>query len=470
MRNQVRQLYEFGPFRLDAAERLLTCEGKVISLAPKVLETLLVLVENSGRVMEKEELLKTLWPDTYVEESNLTTYVSQLRKALGENGEGQMYIETVPRRGYRFSAEVKRTQADWEDFIIHERTGLRILIEEEITDTDTTTPPEGIAQELAPFPAGKLADRDLPPARFTAREKKWGAALLAITVLALLAAGLFLWRRGSVRNRDTAPFQHMTITKLTSNGKIPLAAISPDGKYIAQVLQEIPHQSLWVRQTSTTSNMAIIPAAAVRYLMPTFSPDGNYIYYVTYVGKIGTLYQVPTLGGTPRKLIEDVDSPITFSPDDKRIAFFRQVPEKMEITLFTADTEGQNLKAVLTRPHAQRFSQDGGSYYAPAWSPDGKTIAFAVLKEESGTQLFNVMQVEVATGKTYPLTTKQWHWIGQVAWLPDGSGLVVNSWDQATSTVSDQIWHIALPGGETNRVTNDVNSYKGLSVATNTGN
>ena len=135
-RKQVSYLYEFGPYRLDPAERILTCAGKAIPLAPKVLDTLTVLVENQGRVMEKDELLKILWPDTCVEESNLTTYVSQLRKALNETGDGQSYIETIPRRGYRFVAEVKMTQPTFENFLLHERTGTRIVIEEEITEAE----------------------------------------------------------------------------------------------------------------------------------------------------------------------------------------------------------------------------------------------------------------------------------------------------------------------------------------------
>jgi Tol biopolymer transport system component/DNA-binding winged helix-turn-helix (wHTH) protein len=468
MRKEVRHLYEFGPYCLDAAERLLTCEGRVVSLAPKVLDTLLVLVENSGRVMEKEELLKTLWPDSYVEESNLTTYVSQLRKALGENGEGQLYIETVPRRGYRFIADVKKTQADWDNFLVHERTDMRILIEEEITAPDLL--PAAVVIHAQPLPASTSATYAATP-QLTPTQTKMGAALIAVCVLALVAFGTYLWSKRLASEKNlTSPFQSMTITKLTANGKIPLAAISPDGKYLAHVLHEMPQQSLWVRQTSTTSNMSIVPPAAVRFLMPTFSPDGNYIYYVTYAGKIGTLYQVPTLGGTPRKLIEDVDSPVTFSPDGKRIAFFRHEPQTKETTLLIADTEAQNQTKLLMRPYAQRFSQDSMGFHAPTWSPDGKTIACAVLKEEAGNQLFNVIQIEVASGKTSLLTTKQWHWVGQVAWLPDGAGLVANAWDQGTSTVSDQIWHVALPSGATTRVTNDVNSYKGLSVAAKTGN
>lgn len=100
--------FEFGPFCLDLAERILLSDGRAVPLAPKVFETLVILVENGGHVVEKDELMRRLWPDTFVEESSLTQSVFQLRKAL-EGASGQQYIETIPKRGYRFAAEVRET-------------------------------------------------------------------------------------------------------------------------------------------------------------------------------------------------------------------------------------------------------------------------------------------------------------------------------------------------------------------------
>jgi DNA-binding winged helix-turn-helix (wHTH) protein len=97
-----KQFFEFGPFRLDPTRRLLFRQDQVVPLTPKVLHTLLVLVENSGRVVSKDELMKAVWPDTFVEEGNLTQNISTLRKVLGENPGEHTYIETVPKQGYRF--------------------------------------------------------------------------------------------------------------------------------------------------------------------------------------------------------------------------------------------------------------------------------------------------------------------------------------------------------------------------------
>src|SRR5215471_12924750 len=106
MSQETKRLYEFGAFRLDPQERLLLRQGEIVPLTPKAFDMLLALVENSGRLLGKEELMQRLWPDSFVEEGSLSQNVSLLRKALGENVEGERFIETVPRRGYRFIAGV----------------------------------------------------------------------------------------------------------------------------------------------------------------------------------------------------------------------------------------------------------------------------------------------------------------------------------------------------------------------------
>src|SRR6185295_8032382 len=101
--------YEFGRFRLIGADRILLREGEPVALTPKVFDILLALVENGGRVVEKDDLMKRVWPNTFVEEGNLTQNISLLRKALGESPDGVQFIETVPRRGYRFVADTNKS-------------------------------------------------------------------------------------------------------------------------------------------------------------------------------------------------------------------------------------------------------------------------------------------------------------------------------------------------------------------------
>jgi DNA-binding winged helix-turn-helix (wHTH) protein len=110
MPGKASAVYEFGPFRLDPEERRLSREGQPITLRAKIFDTLCALVEAHGHLLEKDELLHRVWPDAVVEEGNLATNISALRKTLGEPATGQKYVETVPGRGYRFVAEVREIQ------------------------------------------------------------------------------------------------------------------------------------------------------------------------------------------------------------------------------------------------------------------------------------------------------------------------------------------------------------------------
>jgi DNA-binding winged helix-turn-helix (wHTH) protein/TolB-like protein len=125
------QFYEFGPFRLDATERVLFRDRAVVPLKPKVFDTLLVLVKCSGHVIEKDELMKTLWPDTVVEENNLNQNISVLRRALGDGEHAGQFIETVPRRGYRFVASVRESCDESNGLVVEKHTLSSVVIEEE---------------------------------------------------------------------------------------------------------------------------------------------------------------------------------------------------------------------------------------------------------------------------------------------------------------------------------------------------
>ena len=127
MSKEIKHFYEFGPFRIDTVNRRLMRDGEVVPLKAKAVDTLLLLIQHRGDVVEKDNLMKALWPDSFVEEANLTQNIYTLRKALGEN----QYIETVPRRGYRFVAEVKESDDAADLIVIKERTRTRLSYEEE---------------------------------------------------------------------------------------------------------------------------------------------------------------------------------------------------------------------------------------------------------------------------------------------------------------------------------------------------
>ncbi len=150
MSKPLQNCYTFGPFLLDTKERVLVRDGEIIPLTAKVFDTLVLMVENNGHALEKEEMLRSLWPDTFVEEGNLTQNISRLRKILNDDSDRQ-YIETLPRRGYRFTAEVSLAEAESVDLIVRrKRTRARIVIKEEIeTDEEEAQSPVAALPETA---------------------------------------------------------------------------------------------------------------------------------------------------------------------------------------------------------------------------------------------------------------------------------------------------------------------------------
>jgi DNA-binding winged helix-turn-helix (wHTH) protein len=129
MNRSPSRFYLFDGFRVDVSERILLKENREVPLTPKVFDTLLVLLENSSHVLTKKELMQQVWPDSFVEENNLAQNISVLRKALGKDKEGEDYIQTVPKRGYRFVADVTATGGEEESVIVRERTRARIVVE-----------------------------------------------------------------------------------------------------------------------------------------------------------------------------------------------------------------------------------------------------------------------------------------------------------------------------------------------------
>ena len=155
MSHQVRHLYEFGPFRLDPEKPCLWRDGEPVALTPKAVETLIVLVQQNGRLVEREQLMNAIWPNTFVEDGNLNFNVSVLRKALGTDEAGEQYIQTVPRRGYRFIADVREVAEEVPSLIVEMHTRARVVIEEREFPTAAD-----LAVETAALPAGPWPRKD----------------------------------------------------------------------------------------------------------------------------------------------------------------------------------------------------------------------------------------------------------------------------------------------------------------------
>src|SRR5271169_2458225 len=202
-----KYMYEFGPFSLDSAEQMLLRDGAPLPLTPKAIETLMVLVQNSGHTVDKDELMQSVWPDTIVEENNLTQSVSALRKALGPE---YPYIETVPRQGYRFVAMVKERQEEVPPLIVRERTRQTVTIEEEpdLQTVEATALSEGATDAVVIPQLGQRA---------------WPASLLAAGVAILLLILFFgAYSTGLFRGPNNSG---------TSQGRSGIPSLA-QGKYV----------------------------------------------------------------------------------------------------------------------------------------------------------------------------------------------------------------------------------------------
>jgi Tol biopolymer transport system component/DNA-binding winged helix-turn-helix (wHTH) protein len=478
--------YEFADFCLNTNKRVLLRAGEPVPLTPKAFDTLLMLVRNSGHVVGKDELLNAVWPDAFVEESTLAQNIFTLRKALGQGRDGERYIETVPKYGYRFVASVREVvnennpvsmRTTTRAQLVNEESGeaahapddrQRAAMQEGVTlvksngqkVSDTVASPASLSTRAAALPETYA---DSPVAAVFKRRRIIAALAIFISFLALAAVVFFTFhlKERLFAGRRASSFERMRIGRLTSTGRAVRAAISPDGKYFASVLKEGALQSLWIRQVDATSSIQIVSPAEVRYQGITFSPDSSAVYYVLYekTDPVAALYRVPMLGGTANKVLVDIDSAVAFSPDGKRIVFVRNDADGRAGSLIVANIDGTGELKIAMRSTPDFFSVEG-----PAWSPDGKTIICAVGRVEFNRPRMTVAEVRLEDGVERLITPQQWDSIGQVAWLADGSGILMNGWDSSVSLLSAQIWQLSYTDGKARRITNDLNSYHGVSM------
>jgi Tol biopolymer transport system component/DNA-binding winged helix-turn-helix (wHTH) protein len=451
-------MYEFGPFLFEPHARRLSRNGELVPLAAPEFELLLLLVRNRGRIVEKREIMDAVWPDAAVEENNLTVRMSSLRRALGETKGHHPYIQTVTGRGYCLTTQVK-------ELFAQSSTGSP----ETVANTQGV-PGSPVSSTGEPAFTGEPSTVDPVVARPSGRPlaaagRRWeirGFRLYALLVVGLLSAlalyGVLRWQR----NKSPAPGESMKMSRVTHTGRVAYAAVSPDGQNIAYVERDGDLFSLWLQRAGTNNPLQLLPPAKLLYKEPAFSRDGNTLYYSKCQPEC-QLNRMPVFGGVETALSTRADTPVTFSPDGKRMAYVRvdAVGGEIVVNLLTANPDGTGVEVLNSRDGRGNVYQ----YGTPAWSPDGKMIALPFLVREGGRTYMKVVGVGIADRAESTLTSG-WRFIKDVAWLPGSDGLVINARDEASAPeLAMQIWRVPLTGGKAQRITNDLNTYTRIGIS-----
>ncbi len=436
----IKHLYQFGEFRLDTKEKILMGGDEPIELTPKAFELLTLLVESHGRLLKKDEIMDKIWANSFVEESNLTFNIGQLRKILGDDAQQPIFIKTVRQHGYRFIASVKEIAE--EKLPVKMVENLSVHPSEEISKLISETAESSLLQHIS-----------RPNFVFVG---------LAVLLISGLAVALIL--NENFRNKQpnapviSAPFAS---EKLSTNGKVFNAALSPDGKSVVYTNGTAgDKQSVWLRQLEDGSNIQIIPQSDEPYFGFAFSPDGKMLYFARRFREKGeaiNIYRVSIFGGIPQKILDETEGWISISPDGAKISFVR-CPHRVEenCSLWIADSaDGKNERKLAARPQPFRIADN-------RISPDGKTVGFAVGQSENAGNEFGVATVDLESGKESEISKEKFFNIKNLAWLPDQSGLLITA--SRVPNRNFRIWQVSAATGEAVPLTKDSETYSILAL------
>lgn len=414
--NQI--IYEFADFRVDVKNNLLQQNEKAISITPKVFETLILLLENAGNLIKKNEMMAKIWHDRFVEESNLTFNIKMLRKALGDDANNPKFIENIPRKGYRFIAEVRQISENQPDAEVIQKT-------------------------------------------LGGQSKKYSIAVIIIVVIGLTVAfSVVFWNKS---RSISAPIleKQLASVKLSDTGKTFHPTYSPDGKFVAYVSEVNKKQSLWLRQISSGNNTQILPPTNEIYYGVSFSPDSENIFFTKRLPEERqiNIYHTAIFGGIPTKIIENSQGGIKISPDNKRLSFLRyDEKETKKNKLMISDIDGKNESVI-------RQSTENSVYWTQNFTPDGKTIIAAYGHTNNASKSMKLVEINIETGEQKDLFDDKFFVISSIERLPDQSGFLFTG----SETIGDisRIWEANIRTRKIRAITRDSVSYQKISLNQN---
>jgi serine/threonine protein kinase len=323
-----------------------------------------------------------------------------------------------------------------------------------------------VCDEYESLPSSGATATSMPSGALGARPKTRRGSMIAMAVVGVLgAAGLAFGLYTLLGQRAPAEevgshAQDLKLSVLISRDDLSEAVLSNDGRYLAYVASRDDKSTLNVRQVRTGSDVQILQPQEYQIHGVSFSPDGDYLYYQNQdpdTPAYSALFQVASLGGTPRKILFDIDTAAGFSPDGSRVCFRRGMPQVKADTLVVAEIETRQEKELVRIQSPEHFLS------APAWSPDGRSVAVAVQSAEGGVRSW-VSVIDVATGRQQTIgSPAAFMAVNDVGWLPDGSAIVLAGF--VAGAPSSQIYRLAYPSGDTRRLTNDLSGYGNLSVS-----
>src|SRR6201991_491830 len=450
MSSQDNQLYEFGPYVIDARSRILLKDGTTVRLTPKAFDTLFVLVQHASQVVEKEQLLKEVWPDIFVEEGSLSHNIHGLRKALGDDSSEPRYIEKIPKRGYRFVAPVKIVHADTAqvgfsglegDALVIEKHTFARVITEEFAVTDLHAP-------LLPAPAGTEETRALTsgvvgPLR---RKRRIQAVVGAgVIVVSAIAAFVYVYKTRAPATAPPASRAKSTLVRLTNNSAIDSRPVwSPDGRSIAFSSNRDGMYEIYVMDADG-SNAKRLTNNLANDVNPMWSPDGQRILFDTERDGNGEIYVMDADGGNQIRLTRNnaFDGTATWSPDGNLIAFASNRdtgppynPYNLDIYVMNAD--GSNVRRIVDDPEYD---------VSPQWSPDGRKIVFVTGRNGN----FDVYEMNADGTEQRNLTADHDKSDGAPVWSIDGQNIAFSRKIEG----KDQLFIMDANGGNLKRVTHN---------------
>ena len=445
MCNKFNNLYRFEDFVLNVSERSLHQNERLIQLPPKVFDTLRLLVERHGKIVSKQEMLDMIWKDTFVEENNLSQNISTLRKVFGKNNK---FIETVPRKGFRFVKPVASSAIERRESIQAGSNGYVVA-----TQTQTHVVEETIL------------DRDLSPAPFedTSKLKNPSRNLLFGAGLAILLASVFGFVVysfvGSDRDsKPKTPFASFDYKELTDTGNVGSSTISPDGKFVAFVRDSpdktLTKTSLHLMNVESSSETEIKIDGDVEADFLQFSPDGNSIYFRSKanVDLLGKIYEISILGGKPELIADKIRGTFSVAPNGEKLTYCSHDPieKKLKITIREIASEKETYEKtenLTCRPTR-----------SPVFSPNEEKIAFQPTRRVRGHPTIAFLDLKT---KEITLVETQMQRIRELAWHPDGKSLYINAYRLGRKY---QLWNISYPEGNLTRVTSDGDAYRSLRI------